>query len=427
MLPAPLTARGSSSLQTSRHSHDEYLGIYIHFPWCLRKCPYCDFLSIARGSDEIPREAYTMAVQRELEQRSASLEGARVRSVFFGGGTPSLWGGDEIGKVLGTIRKCYRFTETPVEISVECNPTSFSREVGMSLRDHGVGRISLGVQSLDSERLRFLGRLHDVDGGLRALQAALDVGFAEVSADLIFGVHGQTPEQARSEVGQLADMGVTHLSAYALTIEPGTQFGALHRKGRLPLLPDDTVADSFTAVHDALTSRGYDHYEISNFCRPGHPAQHNLGYWRGQPYLGIGCGAWGTLPRADERAANDEQGPLQERVRYRNTPSAERYMALSHWPAPALEHGGPGKPYDSVETLDAETLLLERLMLGLRLSEGVNLEALETELNVEVLTPKRLKAIERLARNGRVLWDGRQLSIPTEQWLLADGLIAQLA
>jgi oxygen-independent coproporphyrinogen-3 oxidase len=421
----PESAKPANGTQTDAHPTSDgvsrrNLGIYVHFPWCLRKCPYCDFLSIARGSDEIPRQQYTQAVCSELEQRSQAVPGDRVRSVFFGGGTPSLWGARGIGTVLETIARCFRFTETPAEISVECNPTSFSLDTAKQLRAEGVGRISLGLQSLDPERLRFLGRLHDVAGGLAALGAALDAGFPEVSADLIYGVAGQTPAQARQEAVEVAKMGVTHLSAYALTIEPGTQFGALQRKGRLPLLTDDAVADSFTAVHEALAELGFEHYEISNFCRPGHPAQHNLGYWRGQPYLGIGCGAWGTITLP----GNDG---TEGWLRYRNTPSVDRYLSVRHWPTPTLDSAGPGRSFAVVEPLDAPTRLVERLMLGLRLSEGVDLEALSEELGQQTLTSKRLETIQHLAAQGSVTWDGQRLAIPPAKWLLADGLIARLA
>jgi oxygen-independent coproporphyrinogen-3 oxidase len=351
----------------------------------------------------------------ELRARALLLGPRRVASVFFGGGTPSLWGAEGIGQVLDAIATHFSIGAAAPEISVECNPTSFSAALGAELVSRGVNRVSLGVQSLDDERLRFLGRLHDAAGGLRAIEQALEAKVPRVSADLIFGVHGQSAEDATREVRTVAEHGVEHLSAYALTIEAGTQFGALHRKGTLPLLPDDTVAESFGAVEETLTSLGFQHYEISNYCRPGRPSQHNVGYWEGREYLGLGCGAWGTI------------GLRGRMVRYRNTPSIDRYMESSHWPPPSEQTSGPGQPHQAFEELCAETRLVERLMLGLRLAQGVNVPGALLDLGLPGLGDRRLRAIERLVVREQLLWDGKTLAIPTRHWLLADGIIAAVA
>jgi oxygen-independent coproporphyrinogen-3 oxidase len=236
-----------------------------------------------------------------------------------------------------------------------------------------------------------------------------------VSADLIFGVYGQTAREAADEVAAVADLGVQHLSAYALTIEPGTQFGTLHKKGRLPLLPEETAADCFNAVRQALTMRGFEHYEISNYSKPGHAARHNVGYWQGRNYLGIGCGAWGTLSNAAGT------------YRYKNTVSIDRYLSLESWPEPSETTTGPGKPQQDFERLGSEALLVERLMLGLRLARGLHVPHVLASLGLEHLGERRLGRVERLQRQGKVSWDGQNLSIPAEQWLFADGIIAQLA
>jgi putative oxygen-independent coproporphyrinogen III oxidase len=288
----------ASLLHSKKATADESasLGIYIHFPWCLTKCPYCDFLSLAQPDpSQIPDEAYTAAVVRELIARAPLANGRPVHSVFFGGGTPSLWSGRGVARVLETLSQHYRLNPD-IEITLEANPSSLTRDKALALHAAGVNRLSIGVQSLDNEQLRFLGRLHQANGALSAVETALSVGFTNVSADLIYGVFRQPPERACAEVKHIAELGVTHLSAYMLTIEPGTQFGALHRKGQLPLLEDTLVGQSFTAVHDTLAECGLQHYEISNFARPGRQSRHNLGYWRGEPYLGIGLGAFGTLP-----------------------------------------------------------------------------------------------------------------------------------
>jgi oxygen-independent coproporphyrinogen-3 oxidase len=388
------------------------LGVYVHFPWCLKKCPYCDFLSVAAAREAIPHRAYADAVLRELGARLPLLAAAyRLESVFFGGGTPSLWATEELGRVLEGVLGAFAGNRAAeVEVTAECNPTSLDLEKAHALRDVGVNRLSLGVQGLDAERLAFLGRLHDPSGGIDAARAALSSDMPRVSVDFIFGVAGQAPQQAAAEATTLAELGTTHVSAYALTIESGTEFGARAKKGRLPLLDEALVADSFTAVDAALTSAGFDHYEISNFARRGHVSRHNLGYWRGHDYLGIGTGAWGTVTL--------DQG----RVRYRTTPSPERYQAATFC-APFVE------ALDScavVEPIDAETALRERIMLGLRLAEGLDLRAAGRELGVEPLPHARGLAIERALARGRLEERDGRLRIPKPQWLFADGIISEL-
>lgn len=398
-----------------QQSDQSSAGIYIHFPWCLAKCPYCDFLSLAEPDpDKIPQQAYTSAVQRELEQR-ASLLGARpIHSVFFGGGTPSLWDPVHVKQVLATLAANYRMLPD-AEVTLEANPTSFDAAKGEALLDAGVNRLSLGVQALSDERLEFLGRLHRTGGALDALAAARKAGFTNFSADLIHGVYRQTPELAVRDVERIVESGVTHLSAYLLTIEPGTAFGALHRKGKLPLLDDALVAQSFEAVHEGLSASGFTHYEISNFARPGRSSRHNLGYWRGEPYLGVGLGAYGTLP------ATSRDEPI---VRYRNTAQIERYLQADTWPAPAPELAGALKPYHQVEEIDLATRLSERLMLGLRLREGLAEPELATEFGTEWV--KRRPSVTKLASRGKLEEVNGRWRIPYSQWLFADGILSEL-
>ncbi len=406
-------AAATSTEGAKRPTHRK-MGVYVHFPWCLQKCGYCDFLSVASPRDAIHHARYADAVVSELNRRAAEVEGVALETVFFGGGTPSLWSPAALGRVLGAILAAFPSRAAP-EVTVECNPSSFDADCARALLDVGVNRVSIGVQSLDPDRLRFLGRLHDEKGGLAAVEAALSAGVPRVSADLIFGVAGESPEDAAREVLTVANLGVTHLSAYALTVEPGTQFGALARKGRLPLLTEDAVADSFVAVHEALTKSRFAHYEVSNYARDGHVARHNLGYWRGDDYLGLGCGAWGTVTLNGSR------------VRYRNTPVPERYLgSIGAWRSADLGRAGAGELVSDLETLTPETDLAERLMLGLRLSEGFDLEATASAIGVDPWPPARVRAAERLVARGRLVRDGTRLRIPHSAWLLADGTIAEL-
>ena len=415
LTPAVATAIDPLTPDSEKVFQREKLGVYVHFPWCLQKCPYCDFLSIPAERAAIPHAAYADAVLAELGRRRRAAPSDDLGSVFFGGGTPSLWQPRELGRVLRAILDSFQASPSSVEVTVECNPSSFDEGVARALLDVGVNRISIGLQSLDAERLRFLGRLHDPSGGLRAVESAIVAGVPRVSADLIFGVVGQEPETAAVEARRVADTGLTHLSAYALTIEPNTRFGTLARKGRLPLLGEQSVAKSFETVHDALTGTGFEHYEVSNYARDGHEARHNLGYWRGNDYIGIGLGAWGTVTDGGRR------------VRYRNTAAADRYISgASDWATIDLERAGPGSLVSEVETINGETQLAERLMLGLRLAKGVDVEIAARQVGAEPWPAERRRAVERMIERGRIVREGSRLRIPIKAWLYADGTIAEV-
>jgi putative oxygen-independent coproporphyrinogen III oxidase len=404
--------------QEPRASTTAAASVYVHFPWCLAKCPYCDFVSYV--TPIIDHAGYADAVLREMDARASSFSGRQVESVFFGGGTPSLWEARELGRVLSGVRERFGATGgSRFEVTVECNPTSLDPERARALLDVGVNRLSIGVQSLTDERLRFLGRLHDAAGARAAVKGAIDAGVPRVSADLIFGLPDQSPEEARREVLELADLGVAHLSAYQLTIEPGTRFGELARRGRLPLADEGHVADSFLAIDEALGGRGFRHYEISNYAQAGEEARHNLGYWRGDEYLGLGCGAYGFTREpagSGERPAPATRPALPALgLRWRNEVVPERYVSASPAGAGTLH-----------EPLDGETLLRERIMLGLRVAEGIDLEAIALDLGVVAWTPERRRASAWLAARGRIVAVGSRIKIPRAAWLWADDTAARL-
>ncbi len=421
--------------------------VYVHFPWCLAKCPYCDFVSYVDPT--IDHEGYATAVLRELSWRAPLFEGRRIESVFFGGGTPSLWDPRQLGRVLAGVRSALDVSDD-VEVTVECNPTSLDEDTAQALAGVGVNRLSIGVQSLDGDRLRFLGRLHDPDGALAAVRAALRRGPSRISADLIFGLPGQSAADARGEALALADVGLAHVSCYQLTIESGTRFGELARRGRLPLADDGAVAESFLAIDEGLAARGLRHYEISNYAREGQEARHNLGYWRGEEYLGLGCGAFGFLrTRADPDCARRGAG-LEERtgarhgeatgdgagtpaagaqrargVRWRNALRPERYVEATR--AAASDDAPAGDLVaETCESLDADAMLRERIMLGLRLDRGIDLEAAALALGTVGFTTERDRAVRWLEQRHRVVRDGSRLRIPTKAWLWADDTCARL-
>jgi putative oxygen-independent coproporphyrinogen III oxidase len=384
--------------------------VYVHFPWCLAKCPYCDFVSYAAPREAIDSRAYADAVLRELDERAGSLGRRAIGSVFFGGGTPSLWDPAELGRVLAGIRGTFD-ADAELEVTVECNPTSLDRPRADRLAAVGVNRLSIGTQSLDAAQLTFLGRLHDPAGALAAIDAALASDVARVSTDLIFGLPGQLPDDARAQATTLAEREsggrrLEHLSCYQLTIEPNTQFGALARRGRLPLADDGLVTEAFLAIDAALGERGFAHYEISNYAVPGQEARHNLGYWRGEEYIGIGCAAYGMLRRDDETGARG--------VRYRNAIDPRAYVE--------------GVYHASItsEPLDALALLRERIMLGLRLAGGFDVAACGRDLGVDPWTPERTREVERMGKRGRLVREGDRLRVPREAWIWTDDTAARL-
>ncbi|MDB4990456.1 MAG: Radical family enzyme similar to coproporphyrinogen oxidase [Myxococcaceae bacterium] len=378
------------------------LSVYLHFPWCLRKCPYCDFATTAREREAIPHQAYADAVIRELEQRASQLTDARLYSVFFGGGTPSLWQPRELGRVLARVRSAFVHQAAEVEVTVECNPSSLDFAHAAALREAGVNRLSVGVQSLDNDELKFLGRLHDRALALSALDAA-QASFERVSADLMFALPGQSAERFYGYIDTFLQRGLSHVSAYALTIEPATKFGADARAGLLQAAPDEAYAVMFEGVEQRFGAAGLGHYEVSNYARNGEESRHNQHYWRGGAYLGLGAAAVGCLARGHGGR------------RYRNHPDAGRYMERAATPAVEVFE----------EQLAPGDVINEALMLGLRTSEGVNLTRLAERTGLDPLATKQ-RAVQRRIARGELTLDGDVLRVPSRRWLLLDGIVADL-
>lgn len=393
------------------------MGIYVHFPWCLRKCGYCDFFSVAaEGDDGICHARYADQVLAELERRMAMLAPHRLTTVFIGGGTPSLWEPAAIQRVVAGILGRFGARARDVEITVECNPSSFDERTAEGMLEAQVNRISLGVQSLDDQSLQFLGRQHDRKRALEAVALALRSGFQSVSADLLFGLPQQTTEYETAQVLEVAAMGVAHLSVYGLTIEDNTPFGRRKSQGTLPLACDERVAESFLAVDSALVAQGFSHYEISNFARAGYECLHNQQYWWGTPYLGLGAAAFGTVPLGDDW------------IRYKNPANIESYLlsafeCATFNPFARTPHGG----LEELEILDSNMRVQERILLGLRLACGLDLAALSQELGVQVLTPRRQKSITRQVSRGNLVQTGSRIHIEPQAWLLSDSTILDIA
>jgi oxygen-independent coproporphyrinogen-3 oxidase len=268
------------------------LSLYIHYPWCVRKCPYCDFNSHEARSG-IPEEAYLAALIQDLESALPQIWGRRIVSVFIGGGTPSLLSAQAVDELLGALRARLPLL-ADAEITLEANPGTVEADKFAAFRAAGINRLSLGIQSFDDRHLAALGRIHGGDEARRAIELALR-HFDNVNLDLMYALPQQTLVEAQRDIETAAGYGTTHLSAYHLTLEPNTAF----HHAPPPLPDDDLAADMQEMLESTLAAQGYEHYETSAYARPGRRCQHNLNYWTYGDYLGIGAGAHGKISSAD--------------------------------------------------------------------------------------------------------------------------------
>jgi putative oxygen-independent coproporphyrinogen III oxidase len=347
---------------------EQAFGVYIHWPFCLSKCPYCDFNSHVRR-EPIDELRFLQAFHKEIAATGERTRGRTVSSIFFGGGTPSLMQPATIAGVLNSIARQWRVA-ADAEITLEANPTSVEAERFRGYRAAGVNRVSLGVQALDDRALAELGRMHTAREALDAVAVARAV-FDRYSFDLIYARPGQTPEQWAGELKEALAHAGEHLSLYQLTIEPDTPFAALHAVGKLKTPDDDTARALYDTTQEICTARGLPAYEISNHARLGAECRHNLVYWRGHEYAGIGPGAHGRLEIEGSRhAIATEKRP-------------EAWLTL-------VETHGHGVITD--EVLTREEMSDEFLLMGLRLAEGIDV-ARYTELSGRPLDVERIRAL----------------------------------
>lgn len=336
------------------------LAIYVHIPWCVRKCPYCDFNSYARPQLSVPESAYAKQLIVDLERELASTGDRPIMSVFIGGGTPSLFSPWALGQLLAHIRN--RVTLTPdCEITLEANPGTVEARCLSAFRDIGVTRLSLGVQSFDDSQLRHIQRIHNAAEARVAAEAASRAGFQSVNVDLMYGLPGQSAGTALRDVSIAVDVGATHISHYQLTIEPGTPFWR-----RRPLLPDDdAIADMQEQCEAQLLAAGFRHYETSAYAQDGHTCRHNLNYWCFGDYLGIGAGAHGK--RTDVRTQT-----VTRTVKHSNP---RRYLAGTK----------AGKLTAVRRHLDPQEVTSEFMINALRLVDGFPVSLFEQRTGLPVI------------------------------------------
>ena len=353
------------------------IGVYVHIPYCLRKCRYCDFCSVP--IDETAGR-YRSAVEKEIALVRDKYPGEHVKTVFFGGGTPTVLPAEDIAAILNTIKAAFP-VEPDAEISVECNPKTIGYEGLLRLYNAGFNRLSIGLQATQNELLRRIGRVHTFKEFLATYQAARDAGFTNINIDLMHGLPGQTQADYLDAIRTVAALDPTHISAYSLILEEGTPLYDDVTAGRETLPDPDAVADMEDAGMDLLESLGYRRYEVSNFAKPGYECRHNLIYWHNEPYLGLGVAAHSSMT---------EDGFW---VRFSNESSIPAYLKK-------LEKGRlPRAERIIVNTFEQ---MFESVMLGLRLTSGIDRAAFSARFGCDVIETY-LEAYQKNDRFG--FWD----------------------
>lgn len=364
--------------------------LYVHVPFCVAKCTYCDFYSVAAEGQDLP--GTLDALLREAERRAPS----RPRTVFLGGGTPSFYSVPELARLLDGLDRWSHFRSSAVEVTCECNPESLDTEKAQALLELGVDRLSIGFQSLDPSILALFGRVHDAKASFAAFEAARQAGFRRVSVDLIYGVPGQTLAAWEAELGRVLALRPDHLSAYQLTYEDGTPLTARLREGAFQRLSEDLELAFFELTHGLLAAHGYEAYEVSNFSLPGEQCQHNFNYWSNGPYLGIG-------PSAVSKVGTTRFGNPRSVGPWRAAIEAGRHMVA--WE----------------ESPEAPARLGETWWLGLRTRAGVDPDEACRIAGFEAADPTGPLRGE-LERHGLLRRAGRRFQLTSRGWPLADAV-----
>lgn len=366
-------------------------GIYVHIPFCARRCIYCGFFSTTR---EAEAARYVNALCRELELRRDYLQDAPVNTLYFGGGTPSRLTAQQIGQVIDNIRSLFGL-DNLCELTVECNPDDITQDYITALRASGVNRISMGIQTFNDDLLRFLGRRHTARQAMDAVTICHDAGIQNISIDLMYGLPGQTPQIQQQDLQTATDLPVKHISSYCLSYEEDSPLDKLRRQNRITPADDETCAAMYDRMCAHLHQAGYEHYEISNFCRPDFYSRHNSSYWDGTPYLGVGAGAHSYNGKS----------------RQWNPNNLDDYMT-------AIENGT--LKYE-IETLTSTDLYNEKLMLSLRTAQGLNLQTLTIPDRLSVL-----QSAESLISQGLLSHKDNHLTIPESHFFISDTIISTL-
>tara|TARA_Y100001960_G_scaffold291819_1_gene333479 strand:+ start:160 stop:1323 length:1164 start_codon:yes stop_codon:yes gene_type:complete len=382
------------------------LSIYVHWPWCKSKCPYCDFNS--HTFKQYDEQLYVDCILKELETTYSNLneeqKNQKVCSIYFGGGTPSLMQATSVKQIIDKIKDIFTLTDN-VEISTECNPTSAEAQKMKEFADCGVNRVSIGVQSLRNDLLKFLGREHDKAEAMKAIKYAFSA-VENVNFDLIYGLPDQSLDDWKSDLEYALSVGTPHISCYQLTIEKNTAFYNLYKKKQLIMPSIDTQAEFFDYTRKFLMQHGYENYEVSNFAKPGFDCKHNVNIWQYNSYIGVGAGAHGRYINkyGDYIATQNIKAPSQYMDRIESQENA----------------------YSKTEILGVDEISFEMLLLGFRLKEGLNLKHLKQITSKDITDVVNEEKLNLFVKQGLLEYAGDYLRLTEKSYHLLNQIIEEL-
>ncbi|MFT6106039.1 MAG: oxygen-independent coproporphyrinogen-3 oxidase [Rickettsiales bacterium] len=379
------------------------LSLYIHYPFCKSKCPYCDFNS--HVSDKIDQDGFLRGYLNELRHFAPSLQNRNIKTIFFGGGTPSLMPTYFVEKILEEVSKIWNIDEN-CEITLEANPTSFEAEKFKDFKSSGINRLSIGIQSLNDTDLKFLGREHSASEAIKTIQTASQI-FENYSFDLIYGRPNQNLESWEKELKRAIDLSANHLSLYQLTIEKGTPFYRQYLNKEFILPDEDLAADLYQMTNEITARNGLELYEISNYAKSGWQSRHNLAYWKSEDYLGIGAGAHSRV--------------------YFDGEKARRELMMFHqpdsWLKKSLENGAA---IQTNQTIDPDELLEEVVLMGLRLKEGIRNSVFQKHFGKNIDDIFDVEKLNDLIKNEMIFIDSDVIKITPNNLVLTNGIIKRV-
>jgi len=387
---------------------DNTISIYVHIPFCIKKCPYCDFNSVATA--DIPDDVYINALNRELffhiKERPV-LSKKTLETIYIGGGTPSLISPHNIKRLLSSIKQSFA-ESNPEEITIEINPGTITKNSLTAFRDAGINRLSIGIQSFNDKTLKTLGRVHSADNSLKCYEYARTTGFDNIGIDLIFGVPGQSVEEWEEDLKTAVALRPEHISAYNLTVEKGTLFFELQKNGGLVLPSEEDQVLMYELAIDSLKEAGYNHYEISNFSLTGFESQHNMRYWSCMDYIGLGAGAHSYISSPDWG------------IRWWNESDPDAYMQQIKKATAEQGQAIAGK-----ERLTKKEALEEGIFLGLRRTSGINMNWFAARFNTSLKNLCHQKIAE-LKTGGLIYEDGSIIRLTRKGLTLSNEVFAEL-
>lgn len=404
---------GPSAAEATISALNEPFSLYVHVPFCANKCPYCDFNTYAVGP-RVPEREYLAALAAELTCRAAEpcWQERTIQTVFFGGGSPSLFSSSGLTEFLRTVRSLFPVYPT-AEVSIEVNPRDASLSWFSEIHEAGINRISIGAQSLHNDLLQKLGRTHSATDITKTIQDSRTAGFSNVSIDLMFGIPGQTEELFEHDLREAIAHQTNHLSLYGLTIEPGTPFFQSMKRGILQLPQEETTLEMMALAERILPDAGFERYEISNYARPNFEARHNIAYWTRRDYLGIGAGAHSFC--ATREGASSP------------TPTfGRRWSNIAHFTSYRERIAASGKAESWEETLTKENDIFEHLLLGLRMTSGIDASEWPQRYGI-TLEERYGSLLPILVREGLMLWkkDQATVSMTPAGFRVFDSIIEQ--